>query len=85
MHTNTVLGSVEHRGGGDRLVRLCPMKGCRRLGGTLVRKEVTNGKTKKVYHYWYFEHHISRGKTVSHYLGPKKPRIKKAVVKLVPI
>jgi hypothetical protein len=73
--TNTMFGANLHH-----LVNVCPKDDCNLIGGCVIRKEVRNGKTSKAYHYYYFEHHLSRTRRVSHYLGRTRPSIKHARV-----
>lgn len=60
------------------VVNVCPIEGCRILGGSLFQKVIRNGKSGKALKYYYFEHRVNGGKSVSHYIGKTKPRIQKA-------
>jgi hypothetical protein len=66
-----------------RLVNICPVENCNIFGGSLFRKSIKNGKNRGAFKYYYFEHRLKGSKSVSHYLGKVKPKIRKARAKMM--
>jgi hypothetical protein len=66
-----------------KIVNICPIENCGILGGSLFQKIIKKGKAGRPLRYYYFEHRNAGGKSVSHYIGRIKPRIRRARVEMV--